>query len=265
MDELDFLIQVMMPAALSAYAVMNFPTPPLVLPPGYAMVSMITADSTKAAPAMAQATPDAQRLAHETVVESSNFGLIAWNTAETTALVAIRGTATIKDWLDDIDAPLVPDRSVPSAGLVHMGFQLVYEHIRDSILNGLAANCMTATRLYVTGHSLGGAMAVLCGMDLLSNSPVKLTPELHTFAGPRTGDPGFADKVTAALPVLNRVVNFMDVVPQVPVPPIYKHAGKEISVHGGFRPLDIAYAHHLATYLAGLKKLVPAASPAVAP
>ena len=54
MDETDFLIQVMMPAALAAYTVMNFPTSPLVLAPGYDMVSMIRADPTKAAPAMAQ-------------------------------------------------------------------------------------------------------------------------------------------------------------------------------------------------------------------
>jgi triacylglycerol lipase len=245
----------MLPAATAAYSVMNVPIASVPLGAGYVAVATILADPSKAAAAMAQATPDTQRLANNMVIESNVFGLIAWNAAETTALVAIRGTASIEDWLTDIDAPLVPDRSVPSAGMVHMGFHLVYEHIRDSILNGLGANCMTATRVLVTGHSLGGALAILCGMDLVANSPVKLTPELHTFAGPRVGDPTFATSVTKAVPVINRVVNFMDAVPQVPLPPIYQHAGVEILVHGGFRPLDPVYAHHLTTYLTGLQAL----------
>jgi hypothetical protein len=55
----------------------------------------------------------------------------------------------------------------------------------------------------------------------------------------------------------------MDMVPQVPVPPVYMHVGTEVLVHGGFRPLDVTYAHHLTTYLAGMQKLqaAPAASP----
>ena len=136
-----------------------------------------------------------------------------------------------------------------------MGFQLVYEHIRDSILKVLGDHCMGAQKLSVTGHSLGGALAVLCGMDLAANSPMKLVPEVHTFAGPRAVDPEFAGKFAQVIPVCNRAVNFMDVVPQVPVPPLYEHVGKEILVHGGFRPLDVAYAHHLTVYLAGLQKL----------
>jgi hypothetical protein len=36
-----------------------------------------------------------------------------------------------------------------------------------------------------------------------------------------------------------------------------KHVGQEVLVHGGFKPLDVRYAHHLTTYLAGLQKLLP--------
>jgi predicted lipase len=229
--------------------------PPLTLPAGYVWVGTIMADPQKAAAAMAAANPDQQRLANSTVLESAIFGLVAWNAATATALVAIRGTSTINDWLADIDAVAVPFRSYPAAGLVHMGFQLVYEHIRDSIQTILAASCAGATRVIVTGHSLGGALAILCAMDLKGNAIVRPVPELHTFAGPRTGDPGFAKNFDSAVPVCNRVVNFMDVVPQVPLPPLYEHVGTEILVHGGFRPLDLAYAHHLTTYLAGLYKL----------
>jgi len=263
MNEVDFLINVICPAAQAAYLVMSVPPPPLSLPPGYTLVTTINADPPKAAAAMAQAKPDQQRLANEMVVESSIFGLIAWNASELTALVAIRGTKTVKDWIADIDAPPMPFIADSSAGLVHMGFQLVYEHIRTDIQTKLTANCAGAKRLLVTGHSLGGSLAVLCALDLAVNSTIKVAPELHSFAGPRTGDVKFAGTFDAAVPICNRVVNFMDVVPQIPVPPLYEHVGKEVSVHGGFRPFDITYAHHLTTYLTGLLKVqgAPAGSP----
>ena len=250
-----FAIDVMYPAANAAYLVMNVPTPPLALPAGFVLSGLIHANSADAAMAMATAPPDQQRLSNMMVSESSIFGLVAWNPATRTAIVAIRGTKTIWDWIADIDIVPVPYLPVPGAGLVHMGFQLVYEHIRASIAALLNANCKGAQTIWVTGHSLGGALAVLGAYDILKNVNLGPVPRLYTFAGPRTGAPDFAKNFNAAISVCNRVVNFMDVVPQVPLPPVYEHVGPETLVHGGFRPLDITYAHHLTTYLAGLHKL----------
>jgi triacylglycerol lipase len=258
MNEVQFLINVMYPAAQAAYSIMNGPSTPLTLPAGYTLVSAINADSQQAAPAMALANPDQQRLANQTVLESSIFGLVAWSATDQTALIALRGTKTLVEWLADVDAPAIPYLPDPASGCAHMGFLLVYQHIRNSIQTLLTAKCSTAKRILITGHSLGGALAMLCGLDVVKNSTVRVVPELHTFAGPRTGDPKLAGIFDAAIPICNRVVNFLDVVPQVPVPPVYQHVGKELLVHGGFRPLDISYAHHITTYLAGLQKL-PAA------
>ena len=60
----------------------------------------------------------------------------------------------------------------------------------------------------ITGDSLGGALTILCGLNVVKNSTVRVIPELHTFAGPRTGDPKFAGNFNAAVPICNRVVNF---------------------------------------------------------
>lgn len=128
-----FAVNVMYPCANSAYLVMNLPTPTLALPPGFVSSGLISASPQDAAPAMAAADPDHQRLANKMVSESSIFGLVAWDPTSKTAIVAIRGTETIWDWIDDIDAVPVPFIAVPGAGLVHMGFQLVYEHIHSSI------------------------------------------------------------------------------------------------------------------------------------
>jgi predicted lipase len=250
-----FAIDVMYPLANAAYLVMNVPTPPLSLPAGFALAGLIQANASDAHAAFMAAVPDSQRLATLMVAESSIFGLVAWDAATKTAVVSIRGTKTIWEWIADIDAVPVPYLPVFGSGLVHMGFQVVYEHIRGSIANLLKTNCQGAQNIWVTGHSLGGALAVLCAFDVLKNVKLGPVPKLYTFAGPRVGAPDFTGNFKGAIPDCYRVVNFLDVVPQVPLPPAYEHVGVETLVHGGFRPLDITYAHHLTTYLAGLQKL----------
>ncbi len=248
-----FAIDVIYPAATSAYLIISVPAPPL--PPGYTLVGAIQADPRQAVAAMALADPRLQRIVHSVLAESSIFGLVAWNEAAKTALVAFRGTLSIWDWIDDVDAVPVDYLAVPGSGHVHMGFQLVYEHVRYSVSQLLATGCKGAQRILVTGHSLGAVVAVLSGFEIAKTSGV--IPELNTLAGPRTGAPDFSGYFDALIPVCYRVVNFMDVVPQVPLPPLYKHVGHEVLVHGGFKPLDVTYAHHLTTYLAGLQKLLP--------
>lgn len=250
-----FTLNVMYPLANAAYLVMNSPTPSLALPAGFVVSGLIQANAADAAVAMVAASSDAQRLANSVVSESSIFGLVAWDQETQTVIVAIRGTKTIWEWIADVDAAPFPYLPDPSAGLVHMGFQLVYEHIRRSIADLLNSKCQGAQTVWVTGHSLGGALAVLCAYDIFKNVKLGPVPQLYTFAGPRTGAPDFAASFDAAIVTCNRLVNFMDVVPQVPLPPVYEHVGQEILVHGGFRPLDVTYAHHLTTYLAGIQKL----------
>jgi triacylglycerol lipase len=256
--DINFAINTMYPAANAAYLVMNVPQPPLALPAGFTMVGTIQADPAMAAPAMATANAEAQRIPNVMVAESSIFGLVALNAATSTAIVAIRGTKTIWDWLGDFDAAPLPWIVDPTIGLVHMGFALVYEHIRSSVRQLVTTKCPGVKNIWVTGHSLGGALAVLAAFDILKNT-VGIVPQVYTFAGPRVGDLKFNGSFNAVIPVCNRIVNFMDVVPQVPLPPLYDHVGLETAVHGGFRPLDVTYAHHLTTYLAGLQKLAPAA------
>src|SRR3974390_3337104 len=94
-----FEIGVIWPAANAAYTIMSDPNPPL--PPGYALVGTILADAQFAAAATtaALAVPSQLRMAQEMLAESNIFGLVAWNDADKTALVAIRGTKTIWEWI----------------------------------------------------------------------------------------------------------------------------------------------------------------------
>jgi triacylglycerol lipase len=255
--DVQFTINTYYPAANAAYQIQTVPNP--LLPAGFTLAGPLVADPQKAAAMMAAAAPELHTMVNAMLADSNIFGLVAWNATAKTAMVAFRGTQDAKDWLDDLDAVPVNYQAVPGIGLAHMGFQLVYEHVRSSLTTLLTGPCAGATRILVTGHSLGGAVAVLSGFDIAKNIVAGSVPEFCTFAGPRAVDPGFSGKFNAAFPTCNRVVNFMDVVPQVPLPPLYEHVGQEQLVHGGFKPLDIAYAHRLTTYLAGLQKLTAAA------
>lgn len=265
--DLQFAINVIYPACSAAYLIQTVPNP--LLPAGYTLVQSIEADMQQAASAIAAAIAQNQavhlKMVHAMLADSNIFGLVAWNATTQTALVAFRGTQTFKDWIDDVDAVPVPCMSVPGAGHVHMGFQLVYEHVRKNTGQILSTKCQGAKQILVTGHSLGGALAVLSALDIAKNSPMKKTPDVYTMAGPRTGAPDFAGTFKAQITTCERVVNFMDVVPQVPLPPLYQHVGEETNVSGGYNVFDPAYAHSLTTYLVGLQKLQQPAVQAATP
>ena len=65
-------------------------------------------------------------------------------------------------------------------------------------------------RIFVSGHSLGGALATLATRHLLA---MNLKPILYTYASPRVGDKHFTDPL--AIMECYRVANSEDIVPYV--------------------------------------------------
>ena len=109
-------------------------------------------------------------------------------------VVAFRGTVPTswRDWFRDVDAVPTPVMDHPRLGLCHRGFMGGAEAILPMllpILNGPFA---------LTGHSLGGALAVSAAALLadLGRPPVVLT----TFGAPRVGIGGRLAEVLAGVP-----------------------------------------------------------------
>ena len=74
--------------------------------------------------------------------------------------------------------------------------------------------------IYLTGHSLGGALAAMLPFLLLTTSPPVSPPPppfvLYTFGQPRLGNRAFAVQLASLLPALYRVVHWRDVIPHLP-------------------------------------------------
>jgi hypothetical protein len=140
-------------------------------------------------------------------------------------IVAFRGTqppgdpGSLADWMEDIDALPVIDPFYP--GRVHAGF-------RDAVAPfwGALVPSLPLCQIYVTGHSLGGAMAQLFAYRAAPRAPIVVT-----FAAPRCGDAAFVAAVDAKLHI-NRYENARDVVPTLP-PVGYLPAGVPHAIWDG--------------------------------
>jgi hypothetical protein len=149
------------------------------------------------------------------------FGFVA--TAGNDVYVAIRGTQTPLEWLDDATvglASFVPNTAAPGQawGNTTKGFYGLYIQIIPAIIAGLKsiqAAGNTLDSLFVTGHSLGAALAHLVAAGIKTS--LNVDPISYTFSGPRTGDPAFAQAfITQGLQTW-RIINTEDIVPVVPI------------------------------------------------
>jgi len=151
--------------------------------------------------------------------ESTNtFGFVGYT--NNSLQLSFRGTqpASLLNWLTDIEAGKTePYPNIPNA-LVHSGFYRAYEGVRTQVqqaLKGLISKNPQFKQIHITGHSLGGALAVVCALDLIESSfPLPIT--VYTFGEPRVGNIYFAQYFDAHIPDNWRVVNKADLVPHVP-------------------------------------------------
>lgn len=116
---------------------------------------------------------------------------------------------------------------------IHSGFITAYLSVRDAIHNHIEKSNATLYRF--TGHSLGGALAALCAVDVQYNYGQEVTVEAYTFGAPRIGNAAFAESYNARVPNTWRVVHGWDAVVGVPVIwQGYRHINTEIKLNRPF-------------------------------
>jgi hypothetical protein len=141
-----------------------------------------------------------------------------WCSNGEVALLAFRGTSNPGQWIRDL-------RILPVShpwGSVHAGFRSGID-IAELDLTAFEAVAKTAKHVWITGHSLGGALAVMAAARMKIHG---IDTALYTYGQPRVGLGNFAQYFLSQLPEnLIRFVNQSDIVPRVPPGLIYRHFG----------------------------------------
>ncbi|PZV08157.1 MAG: lipase [Leptolyngbya sp.] len=178
-------------------------------------------------------------------------------TSKQGSIIVFRGSQTSDDWITNLQigqADYV--RAGVPAGKVHRGFLSFYSNVQAQVqaatkLLNPAAPC------YLTGHSLGGALATFATSDL-SLSKLKPQLRLYTYASPRVGNLGFAEYLSGAVPNLYRIFNLADSVPEVPPSKTrnseFHHVGQNWSFL--YYTGDVAPNHFTSVYRAAIAKQI---------
>ena len=140
-------------------------------------------------------------------------------------VIVFRGNDNIRDWLSTFIAITEAGPFINSNA--HKGFQDVLEPAvqeLNQIINKFGAK---SKKIWITGHSFGGALASLYAGALINNN--HRVYGIYTFGSPRAGDHTFAESLNNAVVGPHyRVVNAGDIVVHFPPEPFYSHAGKRM-------------------------------------
>ena len=158
----------------------------------------------------------------QTIQATDNKFFLATSTTTRFQLISIAGTANVDNVLLDADLnqQFVPELKIS----LHRGFAKAAQ----AVYNDLKPHLIAGYHVQVTGHSLGGAEAVIVGMILQAagTPPVSIV----TFGQPKVSNQAGVDAFKD-LP-LTRVVNMNDIIPVLPLDP-FRHIGPELVLFAG--------------------------------
>ena len=153
------------------------------------------------------------------------------NEGDPFSILAFRGTQEACDWRTNFNFRRVRAETICDGCRVHRGFSRALDAVwrdHDGKL-GIRTAILDSQRdgphpIYMTGHSLGGALAILASYRLDDETGVRPTT-VYTIGSPRVGNSRLA--ACDAAPIY-RVVNHDDWVPRLPPGLfLYRHAGYE--------------------------------------
>ena len=114
----------------------------------------------------------------------------------------------IQDWITDFTVRREPDD-------LHSGFEGAVDSVWGLIEPVIRQRPATEQNLFFTGHSLGGALAIVAAERAMVESKVNATA-VYTFGGPRVGGQTFFNQYSPIADCTFRLVHGNDVVPTVP-------------------------------------------------
>ena len=167
--------------------------------------------------------------------------------------IILRGSTDASDWIANISTPFIGwgTGTLLAPHRVHVGFCTWYKMLIAQIDTIVREHFDQSNPCYITGHSLGGALATLISAYLAVKYP-HMNIHLYTYASPIVGNAGFRDYFNKLVPNSFRIQNNGDIVPFHPkfgsdiIPRFFYHVGQAICFET--RKGDYEKNHDIGTY-----------------
>ena len=172
-----------------------------------------------------------QQYIYETRLEHQGeqiiFGLIPDYNA---LFIGFRGSSNIQNWIDNIQCRQITPYDDKQLS-VEKGFYNLFSSLDDMIYNILDNMIIkyNTNVLFITGHSLGGALASLMAFDVEYSKKNYQVKSVITFGSPRVGNSYFSRLFNQFQMNSYRITHYYDMVPHVPEEFMnYMHVAQEI-------------------------------------
>ena len=176
-----------------------------------------------------------------------------------TMFLAFRGTNRHVDGLTNV---CFAPRSFGEPYIkVHGGYLLYYKSMREELFSIIRKKSINLQHdIVLTGHSLGGSVAIICAYDLIKHmEKIDRTPQITciTFGTPMTGNDAFCKDFEAHVPQSYHFTCGADITPRIPIPGL-GHVEKRVQLPLQTNTFFDKINHHsIETHIAALKTFRP--------
>lgn len=182
-----------------------------------------------------------------------------------TVIICFRGTDAKRDWIYNLNAKKMNPAGMP--GKVHKGFNRAMQLVVGEVVTAYGkVKDESTTKVIITGHSFGAAIALLYAARMFHDNGV--SPTIHLFGCPRVGNKTFGKWFDTVFACCYRWVKNNDIVPRTPfalwgwvfkffpflrfMPMGFRHVGRFCYLdHSGKRRPDITKLELFKDRLAG--------------
>jgi len=165
-------------------------------------------------------------------MDLKTFGFVCYDKQTKTINIAFRGTENISNLIDDAKFSKDSFNKCKDCE-IHHGFNLLYSNTKEvfmMVFNEVYNN-NEVEKVVLTGHSMGGPLAMLGSIDVKEKISADVDLKLITFGSPRLGEENFINYFDNLIKHHYRVTYKDD--PVITVPPTlfgFKHIGYEIHI-----------------------------------